>query len=71
MLEMRIAFISILLRRLAYRLKLRSLSCYGSTEHNTVGAPLALYGDVIVVTINYRLGILGFLTDGQGEALPM
>ena len=32
-----------------------------------IGAPLALNGDVIVVTINYRLGIMGFLSDGTGE----
>ena len=32
-----------------------------------IGAPLAVFGDVIVVTINYRLGILGFLSDGNGE----
>ena len=34
-----------------------------------IGAPLALNGDVIVVTINYRLGIMGFLSDGPGELL--
>lgn len=27
------------------------------------GAPLAVQGDVIVVSINYRLGLLGFLAD--------
>ncbi|XP_067930640.1 acylcarnitine hydrolase-like [Watersipora subatra] len=31
-----------------------------------VGAPLAVFGDVIVVTINHRLGPLGFLYDGPG-----
>ena len=46
------------------------MNCRGSGSHY-IGAPLAVHGDVIVVTINYRLGILGFLTDGQGEALPM
>lgn len=37
---------------------------YGS---GYIGAPLAVTGDVIVVTFNYRLGILGFLSDGPGE----
>lgn len=40
------------------------MSGTGSTY---IGAPLAAYGDVIVVTINYRLGIFGFLFDGPGE----
>ena len=37
------------------------------TGSDFYGAPLALYGDVIVVTINYRLGIMGFLYDGDGS----
>ena len=32
-----------------------------------MGAPVAVYGDVIVVTFNYRLGIMGFLSNGNGE----
>jgi len=32
-----------------------------------VGTPLAVTGDVIVVVINYRLGVLGFLADGPGK----
>ena len=31
------------------------------------GETLALYGDVVVVTINYRLGIMGFFTDGTSD----
>ena len=31
-----------------------------------VGTALAVTGDVIVITMNYRLGILGFLSDGPG-----
>lgn len=30
------------------------------------GSVLALNGDVIVVSMNYRLGVLGFLHDGPG-----
>merc|ERR1712180_553682 len=37
------------------------------TDYN--GIPLAALGDVIVVTINYRLNVFGFLTTGD-EALP-
>ena len=32
-----------------------------------LGATLAKHGDVIIVTINYRLDILGFLSDGPGS----
>ena len=37
------------------------------TGSSYLGAPIAVNGDVIVVTFNYRLGIMGFLTDGEGE----
>jgi para-nitrobenzyl esterase len=37
-----------------------------SSDYN--GAPLAIQGNVIVVTINYRLGILGYLADTALDA---
>ena len=43
---------------------------YGSASHYPVGV-LATFNDVIVVSINYRLGILGFFnipgTDYKGN----
>lgn len=36
------------------------------TKNYYLGIPLAVHGDVIVVTINYRLGPLGFLFDESG-----
>ena len=39
---------------------------YGSKD-GYLGATLAKHGDVIVVAINYRLGVLGFLSDGPGK----
>ena len=39
----------------------------GGSANAYPGAPLAVTGDVIVITINYRLGAFGFLTDEQGE----
>lgn len=39
----------------------------GGSGNRYSGAPLSVMGGVIVVTINYRLGALGFLTDEQGE----
>lgn len=36
------------------------------TGSNYPATPLAVHGDVIVVTLNYRLGIFGFLSDGEG-----
>ncbi|GFW04183.1 acetylcholinesterase-1 [Trichonephila clavipes] len=42
---------------------------YGSIRQMIYnGAPLAALGDVVVVTVNYRLGSLGFLTTGTEEA---
>ena len=35
-----------------------------------LGATLAKHRDVIIVTINYRLDILGFLSDGPGSCFP-
>ena len=32
-----------------------------------LGATLAKHGDVIIVAINYRLDILGFLSEGPGS----
>ena len=32
-----------------------------------IGAPLVTTGNVIIVTINYRLGIFGFLSDENGN----
>ena len=39
---------------------------YAGTGSSYLGAPIATYADVIIVTINYRLGIMGFLGDGEG-----
>jgi len=36
-----------------------------SSGSSYIGAAIATAGDVIVVTINYRLGVLGFLTDNK------
>ncbi|XP_067946461.1 acetylcholinesterase-like [Watersipora subatra] len=38
---------------------------FGSKD-NYIGASLAKHGDVIVVTINYRVDVLGFLFNGPG-----
>jgi len=32
-----------------------------------LGAPLAVAGDVIMVTLNYRVGPFGFLSEGPGK----
>lgn len=37
------------------------------SKSDFVGTALAVHGDVIVVSINYRLGVLGFLSDGRGK----
>jgi len=45
---------------------------YGTGAKNIYfGAPLAVTGDVIVVAINYRLGLLGFLSNGTGETVSI
>ncbi|GFR32995.1 acetylcholinesterase-1 [Trichonephila clavata] len=42
---------------------------YGSIRQMIYnGAPLAALGDVVVVTVNYRLGSFGFLTTGTEDA---
>jgi len=37
------------------------------SKNGYLGTTLAVKGDVIVVTINYRLAMLGFLYDGPGK----
>lgn len=39
----------------------------GGVGSSNIAAPLSSTGDVIVVVLNYRLGALGFLTDGPGN----
>ena len=39
------------------------------SKNGYMGAVLAVRGDVIVVTMNYRLGALGFLSEGKGWLL--
>ena len=36
------------------------------SKNGYLGASLAKHGDVIIVAINYRLGVFGFLSDGPG-----
>ena len=39
---------------------------FGSAIESTYhGTPLVALGDVVVITVNYRLGALGFLTTGS------
>ncbi|XP_033099594.1 cholinesterase 1-like [Anneissia japonica] len=40
----------------------------GGSEPEYDPTPLAVVGDVIIVTVNYRLGIYGFLVTGDDEA---
>ena len=37
------------------------------SKNGYMGAVLAARGDVIVITVNYRLGALGFLSEGEGR----
>ena len=43
---------------------------YLGAKDTFLGATLAKQGDVIIVAINYRLDILGFLSDGPGSCFP-
>lgn len=40
----------------------------GIRQDDYFGAALAALGDVVVVTVNYRVGAFGFLTSGNDEA---